>query len=276
VWTAIEAGKDIAFANKEVLVAAGQAVMALVKEKNVAFLPVDSEHSAIFQCLEQDKSSVESLILTASGGPFVDFSQEQLAEVKAAAALCHPTWQMGSKVTIDSATMMNKGLEVMEAHWLFNIPYDKIQILVHQESIVHSLVQYGDGSLLAHLGPHDMRIPIQYALTYPRRRQNKLEKLDLAQVGSLHFRQPDFIKFPCLGLAYEAGIMGGTLPAVLNAANEELVGAFLKGEIGFLDIPRYIEKTLHRHELKPAKKLAAVLEADAWARAVVRKDYLRR
>lgn len=269
VWEAIAAGKDIALANKEALVAAGEAVMAAVSAKGLALLPVDSEHSAIFQCLERDHSAVEAILLTASGGPFRGLGRAELCLKTAAQALQHPTWRMGAKITIDSATLMNKGLEVIEAHHLFGMDYDRIRVVVHPESIVHSLVEYADGALLAQLGMHDMRIPIQYALFYPQRRANSLPKLDLAAVGPLHFEQADVENFPCLSLAYAAGRAGGVLPAIMNGANEVLVQAFLRGEIGFLDIPALVEQVMAQ---APAivcsqTEIEPYLEADTWARS---------
>lgn len=275
IWAALEAGKAVALANKEVLVAAGAPVMELVKSKGLQLLPVDSEHSAIFQCLEQEGEALHSLIITASGGPFRGKSRAQLAAITPAEALAHPTWNMGQKISIDSATLMNKGLEVIEAHWLFDVDYADIRVVVHRESIIHSLVQYADGSILAHLGAPDMRVPIQYALTWPKRRANRLENIDLAAIGKLHFEEPDTENFPCLSLAYGAGEKGGTFPAVLNAANEELVWAFLRGEIPFGDIPRLNEKILSRHKGLKGAGLTPYLEADAWARAVLHKDYLK-
>ncbi|MGI5891341.1 MAG: 1-deoxy-D-xylulose-5-phosphate reductoisomerase [Bacillota bacterium] len=271
VIAAIKTGKNIALANKEVLVAAGHLVMDLARQKGVSILPVDSEHSAVFQCLKDDKSAIDYLILTASGGPFRDWPAEKLAQVKAEDALKHPTWNMGPKITIDSASLMNKGLEVIEAHWLFAMPYDKIQVVIHKESVIHSLVQYQDGSLLAHLGPPDMRIPIQYALTYPQRRANSLQNVDLAQIGSLTFERPDLQKFPCLALAYQAGNAGGTYPAAMNAANEELVRAYLRDQISFAQIGKNIEIVLERHQPSYKADLADILEADATARDLIRK-----
>lgn len=209
---AIESGKNIALANKETLVAAGSIVMEKARSCGVTIIPVDSEHSAIFQCLEGEGQAAEKLLLTASGGPFRKMTLEELEEVTPQMALKHPTWQMGSKITIDSATMMNKGLEVIEARWLFNISYDDIQVVVHPQSVIHSMVQYRDGSILGHLGKTDMRIPIQYALTYPERWTNSLERLDFAQLASITFEEPDFTKFPCLKIAYETGRSGGTYP----------------------------------------------------------------
>lgn len=266
VVAAIEAGKDLALANKESLVAGGELVMRLVKERGIRLLPVDSEHSAIFQCLEQEKQAVESLLLTASGGPLRNFSQKEMASVTPQLAQKHPTWDMSPKINVDCATLMNKGLEVIEAHFLFATPYEKINVVIHPESIIHSLVQYADGALLAHLGPHDMRIPIQYALTYPARRGNTLERIDLAAIGSLHFEAPDFERFPCLRLAYEAGKAGGSYTVVLNAVNEELVWAFLRERVGFDKIGETIEKVLNIHCPMPCSELDEIMAVDRWAR----------
>ncbi|MGI6713416.1 MAG: 1-deoxy-D-xylulose-5-phosphate reductoisomerase [Bacillota bacterium] len=268
---AIESGKNIALANKETLVAAGSIVMEKARSCGVTIIPVDSEHSAIFQCLEGEGQAAEKLLLTASGGPFRKMTLEELEEVTPQMALKHPTWQMGSKITIDSATMMNKGLEVIEARWLFNISYDDIQVVVHPQSVIHSMVQYRDGSILGHLGKTDMRIPIQYALTYPERWTNSLERLDFAQLASITFEEPDFTKFPCLKIAYETGRSGGTYPTVMNAANEVLVEQFLRGEIGFMEIPQRINRTLDAHYSFANPGLQEILEADQWARNMVRK-----
>lgn len=266
-YRAIMAGKDIALANKETLVTGGPAVMEAVRRKGVRLLPVDSEHSGLFQCLQgQDRQAVARLWLTASGGPFRGWSREELAGVTAEEALRHPTWSMGTRITIDSATLMNKGLEVIEAHWLFGVSYDRIEVLVHPESIVHAMVEMRDGSVLAQLGRADMRVPIQYALSYPERLPGLLEPLDLARVGCLHFEQPDRQAFPCLDLAYQAGRTGGTLPAVMNAAKEVAVGAFLAGGIGFLDIPRIIAGVMDQHSVQTRPGLDDLLAADAWAR----------
>lgn len=262
VIAAIEAGKDIAFANKEVLVAAGSLVIPLVAAKGINFLPVDSEHSAIFQCLEDGQRGVESLILTASGGPFYNWPMENIAKATRDQALKHPTWNMGPKISIDSASLANKGLEVIEAHWLFGRSYDTIEVVIHPESVIHSLVRYVDGSLLAHLGKSDMRIPIQYALTYPRRRANSWPRLDLAALGKLTFARPDLKRFPCLGLAYEAGRAGGLFPTVFNAANEELAAAFLAEKISFGQIPQKIEKALTKAENKQHPTLEDILTTD--------------
>nr|WP_091699962.1 1-deoxy-D-xylulose-5-phosphate reductoisomerase [Anoxybacillus pushchinoensis] len=245
---AIEAGKTIALANKETLVTAGHLVMKHAAAYGVSILPIDSEHSAIFQCLQGEKQkNVECIILTASGGSFRDRTREQLQHVTVAEALKHPNWSMGAKITIDSATMMNKGFEVIEAHWLFHLPYEQIHVLLHKESIIHSMVQFHDGSVIAQLGTPDMRVPIQYALTYPDRFPLHIERLNLAEVATLHFQKVDMNRFRCLQFAYEAGKIGGTMPTVLNAANEEAVAAFLAGQISFLAIEQYIEQAMERH-----------------------------
>ncbi len=263
---AIDAGKDIALANKETLVVAGPLVTKKAKQKNVRILPVDSEHSAIFQCLAgQKKNLLNRIILTASGGPFYSLSKKELRNVTLEQALKHPRWTMGRKITIDSASLMNKGLEVIEARWLFDLDISRIDVLIHPQSIVHSLIELIDGSTLAQLGIADMRIPIAYALTYPDRIQNELPKLHLADVGRLDFHQPDRNKFPCLELAFEAGRLGGTMPAVMNAANEEAVSAFLEKKIRFIDLPKVIEKVMNRHK-NSLPSLAGIVVADQWAR----------
>jgi len=265
---AIRAGKTIALANKETLVAAGSLVMAEARKYGVEILPVDSEHSAIFQCLEREKQAVSSLIVTASGGPFRGKSRLELKEVTCEMALSHPNWSMGAKITIDSATLVNKGLEVIEAHWLFGIEWDRVKVLVHPQSIIHSMVEYGDGSILAHLGNPDMRIPIQYALTYPKRSPNRLEKLNL--VGrTLTFEEPDLKTFPGLKLAVEAGQRGGTMPAVMNAVNEVAVSLFLQEKLRFLSITDLIEEVLSRHQVIENPDLGQILNADTWARQEV-------
>ncbi|MBA7641335.1 1-deoxy-D-xylulose 5-phosphate reductoisomerase [subsurface metagenome] len=264
---AIKAKKTLALANKEALVMAGEIVMQEIHKRRVGILPVDSEHSAIFQCLKGErKEDVSRIILTASGGPFLNFSLKRLKLVTPQEALKHPAWEMGKKITIDSATLMNKGLEVIEAHHLFGIDIDRIEVVIHREAIVHSLVEFVDGAMLAHLGTPDMRLPIQYALTYPERLPTPLEKLDLTKIRRLTFQKPDTRKFPCLKLAYEAARIGGTAPAVLNATNEIAVSLFLKKKIGFMEIPRMIKKVLNGH--KPIKNpaLSEILKADAWAR----------
>ncbi len=267
---AIEAGKDIALANKETLVVAGKLVMRAVTRHGCRLFPVDSEHSAIFQSLEgHRKSDVRRLILTASGGPFRTRSTTSLASVTPDEALAHPNWNMGRKITIDSATMMNKGLEVIEAHWLFGLPSDRIAVHIHPESIVHSMVEYIDGAVIAQLGIPDMKTPIAYAMTYPERLLLDLPPLDLCRMGQLHFEEPDPERFPCLPLAYRALEHGGTAPAVMNAANEVAVEAFLDRKISFLDIPNLIDMALAEHHLQPADTLHQVLAADAWARQVV-------
>jgi 1-deoxy-D-xylulose-5-phosphate reductoisomerase len=265
---AIRQGKVIALANKETLVAAGSLVMAEARKFGAQIIPVDSEHSAIFQCLEQEGKAVSRLLVTASGGPFRGKKRQDLSGVSKEVALRHPNWAMGAKITIDSATLMNKGLEVIEARWLFDLDWDKISVLVHPQSIVHSMVEYLDGSILAHLGQPDMRIPIQYALTYPNRRGNSLEKLNL--VGkTLTFEEPDLESFPALALAFEAGRRGGTLPAVMNAANEIAVQLFLADKLDFLTITHLVEKVMASHELINNPDLEQILQADAWAREKV-------
>lgn len=267
---AIQAGKNIALANKETLVSGGSLVMPLVQEKGVSLLPVDSEHNAIFQLLTPgEENSISRLLLTASGGPFRSFTKEALQQVTPEDALQHPTWEMGGKITIDSATMMNKGLEVIEAHWLFGVSYDRIEILIHPQSIVHSLVEFEDSSVLAQLGLPDMRGPIQHALFYPHRVKNTLPSLELHKVGSLEFFDVDWDLFPCLGLAYQAGRVGGSAPVVLNAANELLVQSFLERKIPFLRIPALIEKVLSAHSPHPLQDEEDVDYWDRWAREMV-------
>lgn len=264
---AIKSGKDIALANKETLVTAGQLVMTEAKRKGVRILPVDSEHSAIFQCLEGNRfEDVKRIILTASGGPFRGKNVRELWSVKADEALKHPNWSMGKKITIDSATLMNKGLEVIEARWLFNVREQNIQVVVHPQSIIHSMVEYVDGTLMAQLGAPDMRIVIQYALTYPKRYPNNFSRLDLLKTGNLSFESPDCDAFPCLKLAYEALKKGGTMPAVMNAANEAAVSLFLDNGIGFMDIPVIIEKIMGRHIVNISPCLNDIIEVDNWVR----------
>ena len=270
LMAAAAAGKTIALANKESLVAAGGLVTAAVKKGGARILPVDSEHSAIFQCLLGEKQSPRRIILTASGGPFRDFSLGQKASVTVAQALAHPSWRMGKKVTIDSATLMNKGLEVIEARWLFNVPVDDVTVLVHPQSIVHSMVEFADGSVKAQLGRPDMRLPIQYALTFPDRPFNDtLPRLDWSTFRELTFGLPDMERFPCLGLAIEAGRVGGTVPAVLSSADDTAVELFLNGRIDFTDIPRLIEKTLDKHSGLSDPSLDDVMAAGEWARQAV-------
>ncbi len=269
---AIEAGKDIALANKETLIAGGPVVLPLVQRYGVKLLPADSEHSAIFQCLQGVPSGgLRRIILTASGGAFRDFPLEKLAEVTVADALKHPNWVMGRKITIDSATLMNKGLEVIEAHFLFGLDYDHIDIVIHPQSIIHSLIELQDTSVLAQLGWADMRLPLLYALSYPERLATAWEPLDLVKCGSFTFRAPDHEKYPCMNLAYAAGRAGGSMPAVLNAANEQAVALFLAERIGFLEIPRLIEQTCDRHAAINCSTptLEDILAADQWARQEV-------
>ncbi|GGD68070.1 1-deoxy-D-xylulose-5-phosphate reductoisomerase [Paenibacillus nasutitermitis] len=264
---AIDAGKDIGLANKETLVTAGHIVMKRASRKGVAILPIDSEHSAIFQCMNGEKrSAVKRITLTASGGSFRDRTRAQLEGVTVDEALNHPNWAMGAKITIDSATMANKGLEVIEAHWLFDLDYDQIDVLIHPESIIHSYVEYVDNSVIAQLGMPDMRVPIQYALTYPERQPTQTEALDLRRIGKLQFREMDFARYPCLRLAYECGRAGLSAPTVFNAANETAVARFLAGAISFLDIERVIEQVLERHTVAAVPDVAAIGEVDAWAR----------
>ena len=267
VLAAIEAGKTIALANKEVLVMAGELVMAAARRRGVAILPVDSEHNAIHQCLHGRRpEEVRRLILTASGGPFRGWSADALDAVDPGRALQHPTWQMGRKITIDSATLMNKGLEVIEARWLFDVEADRIDVLVHPQSIVHSMVELNDGSVIAQLGVTDMRLPIQYACSYPERWDAALPSLDLVRAGRLDFCAPDHDRFPCLGLAYRALRAGGTMPTVLNAANEVAVEAFLAEKLGFTGIPQVIARTLDEHEPETLTSLETLRRADLWAR----------
>jgi len=271
-YEAILAGKEIALANKETMVMAGALVIEEARNRGVAIIPVDSEHSAILQCLRgHPREDLQRVILTASGGPFRDLPAEELESVTKAQALVHPNWNMGRKITIDSATLMNKGLEAIEARWLFDLSMDQISILIHPQSIVHSLVEYKDGSVIAQLGIPDMVTPISYALSYPHHRETSLPSLRLEEVGRLTFMLPETGKFRCLDLAFEAAKIGDTMPAVLNAANEEAVDLFLEERIGFMDIPFLIEKTMEAHRPFPIDGIEAVLEADAWARRTIRK-----
>lgn len=267
---AIRAAKPVALATKEVLVAAGEIVMAEAEACGGRLLPVDSEPSAIWQCLVGEDRGIKKLILTASGGPFRHLSQERLAAVTPRQALEHPTWKMGRKVTIDSATLMNKGFEVIETHWLFDVPFDDIEVVVHPQSIIHSMVEFTDGSTKAQMSLPDMRLPIQYALFYPEGPASGLPRLDLARIGSLSFEPPDVEGFPCLRLALEAGREGGTYPAVLSAADEVAVELFLEGRIGFLDIAGVVEEALDKHESTCRPTLEDVIAADSWAREAVR------
>jgi 1-deoxy-D-xylulose-5-phosphate reductoisomerase len=264
---AIRAGKDVALANKETLVCAGRLIMDMVREKGVTLYPVDSEHSAVFQSLQGHRpEDVKRIILTASGGPFLNFSIERLGQVSVADALNHPNWSMGQKISIDSATMMNKGLEVIEARWLFDVPGEKIDVNIHPQSIVHSMVEYVDGCVMAQLGVPDMKAPIAYALTYPERVTTGVSPLDLTKLSGLVFMEPDTVKFPSLRLAYDALEGGESLPAVMNAANEVAVAAFLQGRIGFTDIPTIISKTMEAHSAAPLGTIEDVLLVDRWGR----------
>lgn len=267
---ALRAGKAVALANKEVLVMAGHLVRRELERCGGELRPIDSEHSAIWQSLwGEDGHAIRRIILTASGGAFRDRSLEELARVTPEEALRHPTWRMGPKITIDSATLMNKGMETIEAVWLFDVPMDRVEVLIHRESVIHSLVEFSDGSVKAQLGVPDMRLPILCALAYPRRLAEPVAPpLDLAAYGQLTFGKPDFERFPCLRLAMEAGRLGGTFPAVMAAADEVAVERFLRGEIGFLDIPAVIERALEHHEPTAEPSLDEVLAADAWARQV--------
>jgi len=264
---ALEAGKRVALANKETLVMAGELMTQAARASGAELLPVDSEHNALHQCLRGEKpSEVRRIILTASGGPFRTKTKSQMQQSTVSEALRHPTWNMGAKITIDSATLMNKGLEVIEAHWLFGFSPDQIGIVVHPESVVHSMIELVDGSVIAQMGVTDMRHAIQYALTYPERYGCELPPLDLTALSALHFEPPDLDRFPCITLAYRALRAGGTLPAAMNAANEEAVQAFIEERISLTDIPLVIEAVMDHHQTQPATELAAILEADETAR----------
>ena len=270
-YAALGAGIDVALANKETLVAGGELVMAQAEKTGAALLPVDSEHSALFQSLMgNDPSSINNLWLTASGGPFRTKSADELSRVTPQEALIHPNWEMGPKITIDSATLMNKGLEVIEAHWLFAQPYEQIKVVVHPQSLIHSMVQYVDGSFVAQLGPPDMRLPIAFALNYPERQPLELPGLDPWTMGSLTFNEPDLERFPALRLAYEAGKAGGAAPCILNAANEVAVGAFLAGHLTYMQIAECVETVLEHQPGGKLESLEAVLTADDWARKEAR------
>ncbi len=267
VLAAIERGKTIALANKEPLVMAGHIITSLAEKHGATLLPVDSEHSAIFQCLCGNKNQkIHKIILTASGGPFYNRSVEELEEVTPKEALAHPTWSMGSKISVDSATLMNKGLEVIEAHWLFGVDVENIEVLIHPCSIVHSMVEFVDGSIIAQLSQNDMKLPIQYALTYPERLESTVKRLDITKVSPLEFFIPSHDKFPCLRLAYKAAKTGGTMPAVLNAANEVAVNEFLNSRLRFPDIHTLINSVMNEHLVVPDPSLNDILEADRWAR----------
>ena len=269
-WAALEAGKTLALANKETMVVAGPLVGRLAEQRGARILPVDSEHSAIFQALQSGRSEeVRRVILTASGGPFREFTGDQLSQVTVEQALAHPTWDMGPKITIDSATMMNKALEIVEARWLFDLQPDQIDVVVHPQSIVHSLVEFVDGSVLAQLSPPDMRLPIQYALTYPERWPCPAPQLDFASTLDLQFLPPDLDRFPALELGFEVARRGGTTGAVLNAANEAAVAGFLQGQLGFTDIVPACRSVLDHHEFDPHPTLTELMRLDAWAREEV-------
>jgi 1-deoxy-D-xylulose-5-phosphate reductoisomerase len=267
---AVQAGKNIALANKESLVMAGEIITNEARANGASILPVDSEHSAIWQCLQGEAQSFTRIVLTASGGPFRSFSAKQLEKVTATQALEHPSWQMGPKVTIDSATLMNKGLEIIEAHWLFDSPFEDIRVIIHPQSIIHSMVEFVDGSVKAQLGCPDMRLPIQYALTYPERLPNpELSRIDWDNIAELTFEQPDLDKFPCLKLAAEVGRSGGTCPAVLCAADEVAVDLFLAGTIKFTDIARLVQQVLTEHKTVTQPSMEDILAVDTWARQTV-------
>jgi 1-deoxy-D-xylulose-5-phosphate reductoisomerase len=274
--SAIHSGKTIGLANKEALVMAGRIVTEEAKKQGVKILPVDSEHSAVLQCIKgKKKSDVRKIILTASGGPFAGKGIDELKEMKPEDALKHPSWRMGKKITIDSATLMNKGFEMIEAHYLFNIPPEKIDVLIHPQSIVHSIVEFHDRSCIAQLSMPDMKGPIAYALSYPERLTDVMEGLDLGRVDSLVFKKPDTVCFPCLSYAYRAMKVKGTMPSVLNAANEVAVEAFLKGMIKFTEIPYIIRETMEKHNVMPDTELGVVIEADRWAREKAR-EFIKR
>lgn len=269
---ALENKIPVALANKETLVAGGQLVMKKARETETPIIPVDSEHSAVFQCIEEsNRGAIDRILLTASGGPFINFSQEELEIVTPEQALKHPKWNMGKKITIDSAGLINKGLEVIEAYWLFGVPYEKIQIVVHPQSIIHSMVQYTDGVVMAQLGMPDMRVPIQYAYTYPHRSSNTFPKINFFELEHLTFLQPDMQKFHGLTLAYEAGKIGGTMPIVYNAANEVAVELFLNNHLKFTNIPVLIEKVMSMHASVENFCLEEIIEIDQWVRVMVKK-----
>ena len=281
-FAAVQAGNPIALANKESMVSAGALLVQAAKDNNTRIFPIDSEHSALFQCLEAGRrEDLHHIVLTASGGPFRTTPLSDLYHVTPQQAAHHPNWDMGAKITVDSATMMNKGLEVIEARWLFDLDPEQIVVRVHPQSIIHSMVAFNDGSIIAQMGAPDMRPPIAYAMSYPERIDTGVAIPDFAELGDLTFERPDTGRFPCLALAFEATRACGTLPCVLNAANEVAVDAFLRGKIGFMQIPQTVEKTMSAHRHAPLKSLDQVLEADAWARRfaselVSRRDGLSR
>lgn len=271
-FEAVKKGKKVALASKEAMVVAGELLVKEAKLRNAKILPIDSEHSAILQCLKNEqKDCVEKIIITASGGALYNLTENALKNVSIEDALNHPTWKMGKKITIDSATLMNKGLEVIEAKWFFDILPNKIEIVIHPQSYVHSMVQFVDGTILAQIGEHDMKIPIQYALFYPNRTINNFSRLELTKVGQLTFKKPNFNKFPCIKLAYKALELGGTMPAVLNGANEIAVNAFLNNQISFLAIPLIIQNTMKEHKPKQNPNINDILDADYWARETALK-----
>ena len=271
-YSAIAAGKDVGLANKETLVIAGSLLMKESQKGGAHIIPIDSEHSAIQQSIQGHmREDLKKIILTGSGGPFKDFSLERLSKVTPKQALEHPNWEMGRKITIDSATMMNKGIEAIEAQWLFNVGIDQIEILLHPQSIIHSMVEYVDGSIIAQLAFPDMRIPISYALSYPRHLQGESPSLHLLDIGKLSFEEPDKKRFRCLDLALTAGKIGHSMPAVLSGANEIAVNAFLQGQIGFLEIPQLVEKIMERHEVFAIETIDQALEADRWAQSTAKK-----
>ncbi len=270
---AIRCKKTIALANKETLVVAGELVTKEAKKYDAKIIPVDSEHSAIFQCLQgEDAKNISRIILTASGGAFMSWAKNEIEKAKAKDALQHPTWNMGNKITIDSSTLMNKGLEVIEAKWLFNMELDKINVVVHPQSIIHSMVEYKDSSIIGQMGVPDMRTPIQYALSYPERIESSVRRIDFNNLGQLTFMSPDIEKFPCLPLAYEALKIGKTMPCVLNGANEILVEYFLQNRIGFYDIPRFIERAMAIHKPFSYKTIDEILEVDKWVKKWVKSE----
>jgi len=271
-YSAIAAGKDVGLANKETLVIAGSLLMNESQKGGARIIPIDSEHSAIQQSIQGHmREDLKKIILTGSGGPFKDFSLKRLSKVTPKQALEHPNWEMGRKITIDSATMMNKGIEAIEAQWLFNVRIDQIEILLHPQSIIHSMVEYVDGSIIAQLAFPDMRIPISYALSYPRHLQGESPSLHLLDIGKLSFEEPDKKRFRCLDLALTAGKIGHSMPAVLSGANEIAVNAFLQGQIGFLEIPQLVEKIMERHQVFPIETIDQALEADRWAQSTAKK-----
>lgn len=271
-WHALDAGKTVALANKETLVMAGQLVMELARQRGAAVLPVDSEHSAVFQAMQAGRrNEVQRIVLTASGGPFLRYTAERLANVTVTEALAHPNWSMGPKITVDSATMMNKALEVIEARWLFDLPPEQIGVMIHPQSVVHSMVEYVDGSVLAQLSPPDMKLPIQYALLYPERQSGVAARMDWTRAHDWHFEPPDLDRFPALRLGFEAARAGGTTGAVLNAANEAAVAGFLAGELKFTDIVPTCRSVLEQHDFEPRPSLDRLIELDRWARLEVER-----